>query len=361
MKRDEMFYALKEEVIDPGYCVLCGSCSAYCDRIDLDYDSMEPKLVKPCVVGCSNCYNHCPMNQDFDPKRVFGKSEIDPLIGSYREITAVKASKDETVHLGQDGGAVTAILSAILERGKIDAAIVVERDKKWKPLPRVITSKEDLIKSQGSKYSPSPNIEPLAQVFKTRNLTSVAIVDVGCHIRGVRNLEYDLLYRAGFSPYSDLKIYTIGLFCLGSFYNKLLTPMLEESPENIKKMDVTEGRFIEISKNKKEMPIHSIKRASMLSCLQCPDATAENADISIGSVGSPDGYSTVIVRNLMGWGMMRDAVQRGYAEADESLVDRKELLKFAKNKKDKVEDLIKMNRMKKRRIPGFMLSRPFPQ
>jgi coenzyme F420 hydrogenase subunit beta len=360
MNRDEMFYALKEEVIDPGFCVLCGSCSAFCDRIELNYDAGVPELVKPCVVGCSNCYDQCPIRKDFDSKQVFGKTPIDPLLGSFKEIKAVRAKPEKMKANGQDGGAVTGILSAILERGKIDAAIVVERDKSWKPIPRIVTSIDDLYSSQGSKYSPSPNIESLARVFKTNELKSIAIVDVGCHVRGVRNLEFNLLYNAGFSPYSDLKIYSIGLFCLGSFYQNKLISNLSERPEKIEKIEINHGKIIETSEDSKTRDIKSIRSAIMPSCPMCPDFTAENADISIGSIGSPDGYSTVIVRNLMGWGMLRDAVQRGYVEAEEGLIDREAILVATKKKKDGATSRVQRGLEKEGKVPGFMLSRPLP-
>jgi coenzyme F420 hydrogenase subunit beta len=356
-----MFYALKEEVIDPGFCVLCGSCSAFCDRIELNYDEGIPKLIKPCVVGCSNCYDQCPVRRDFDSKQVFGKTSVDPLLGSFREITAVRAQPEKIRNNGQDGGAITGILAAILERGKIDAAIVVERDKVWKPIPKIVTSIDDLHSTQGSKYSPSPNIESLARVFKTMDLKSVAIVDVGCHIRGVRNLEFNLLYRAGFSPYSDLKMYTLGLFCLGSFYQNKLIPKLSDRPENIKKIEINHGKIIEVSDNEKVRNVESLRSAIMPSCPMCPDFTAENADISIGSIGSPDGYSTAIVRNLMGWGMLRDAVQRGYVEADEGLIDREAILAAAKKKKSRAKKRVQKGLEEERKVPGFMLSRPLPQ
>jgi coenzyme F420-reducing hydrogenase beta subunit len=35
-------------------------------------------------------------------------------------------------------------------------------------------------------------------------------------------------------------------------------------------------------------------------CCDCPDFTAKYSDISVGSVGSDDGYSTVIVRSDIG-------------------------------------------------------------
>lgn len=350
------FDRLKEEVIDPGFCVLCGACSGFCDRIELDYEGGTPRLVKPCVIGCSNCYDHCPMRVDFNPTQVFGKIERDPILGPYTEIKAVRAADEEMRKNAQDGGAVTAILSAILERGKIDAAVVVERNEKWKPIPRIITSKEELSGSKGSKYSPSPNVETLGEVFRTMKIKSVALVDVGCHIRSIRNMEFDLLYNAGFSPYSDLKIYTIGIFCSGSFYQKSLLQFLKEKPERIKKMDVTGGHFTVVSDHEAAWPVRAMKGAFMPSCHLCSDYTAELADLSVGSIGSPEGYSTVIVRDLMGWGMLRDAVQRGYAEADESLVDLTSLKRIVSRKKEKVKERITKEKEKGKQIPGFILS-----
>ncbi len=354
---DEMFYSLKREVIDPGFCVLCGSCSAFCDRIRLDYEKEKPLLVKPCVPGCSNCYDSCPIRVDFKPAHIFGKDKADPSLGVYREIKAVRAVDDKMRKRGQDGGAVTAILSAILDRKKVDAAVVVGRDSNWMPEPHIVTSKEELMSFQGSKYSPSPNIESLGRIFRSMDIKSVAVVDVGCHMRGIRNLEYGLLYNAGFSPYSDIKIYTIGLFCMGSFYRSRLIPLLKAEPAKIRKMDVKGSRLVVEADDMLTMNISDVKAATMPSCLLCADATAENADISIGSVGSPEGYSTVIVRNLMGWGMLRDAVSRGYAEADESLVDMGVLRRMADKKKRSVSERVAEAVNKKKTIPGFILSR----
>ncbi len=359
--KEEMFYQLKKEVIDPGFCVLCGSCSAFCDRIELNYERGIPELVKSCVLGCSNCYDQCPVRRDFNPVGVFGKADFDPILGAFREIKAVKAAESETRERGQDGGAVSAILAAILERGKIDAAIVVERDEIWRPRPRIVTSNEELFKSQGSKYSPSPNIQSLAEVYRGKDFKSIAVVDVGCHIRGIRNLEFNLLYNAGFSAYSDIKIYTIGLFCVGSFYHGRLMSILNMKPEEINKMVISKGRLMIDSDKQDSHPVWSVKDATMPICCLCPDVTAEYADISIGSFGSPEGYSTAIVRNLQGWGMLRDAVQRGFVEADESLIDRRSLSASVKKKKDLFAKRLAVEKKRKNRIPGFIESRPLPQ
>jgi coenzyme F420 hydrogenase subunit beta len=357
MKMSDLFFnKLESEVITPGFCVLCGSCSGFCDRIELDYDQARPVLVNPCVSGCSNCYDHCPMTTGFHSSRIFGNLPGDEILGPVTEIKAVRATDKDIRSSGQDGGAVTAILAAILERGKIDAAVVVERDQDWRPFPRIITSKEELLSTAGSKYSPSPNIEELGQVFRKLDVKSVAIVDVGCHIRGIRNLEFNLLYNAGFSPYSDLKIYTIGLFCSGSFERKNIFSLLRIDPATIKKMGIAKSKLTIESEEKVSKSIRDFEAAFLPSCPMCIDYGAELADISIGSIASPEGYSTVIVRNLMGWGMLRDAVQQGYVEEEATLVDIDEIKKSFSKKKLRANDNISDNIDAKKAIPGFIKS-----
>ncbi len=356
MSEDLFFNRLETEVIAPGFCVLCGSCSGFCDRIELDYDRARPVLVNPCVSGCSNCYDHCPMKTGFDSTRIFGNLPGDEILGPITEIQAVRATDKEIRSRGQDGGAVTAILAAILERGKIDAAVVVQRDPDWRPIPRIITSKEELLSTSGSKYSPSPNIEELGDVFRKLDVKSVAIVDVGCHIRGVRNLEFNLLYNAGFSPYSDLKIYTIGLFCSGSFERNSFLNLLKIDPATIEKMDIAKGKLTIESKARKTRPVRDFEATFLPACPMCIDYGAELADISIGAIASPEGYSTAIVRNLMGWGMLRDAVQRGYIEEDPSLLDMDALKKSIGKKKNKAKENISTNIGSDRAIPSFIKS-----
>jgi coenzyme F420-reducing hydrogenase beta subunit len=46
--------------------------------------------------------------------------------------------------------------------------------------------------------------------------------------------------------------------------------------------------------------VSELNNAIEKGCAYCDDFTARLADISVGSVGSPDGYSTVIVRSEKG-------------------------------------------------------------
>jgi coenzyme F420-reducing hydrogenase beta subunit len=46
--------------------------------------------------------------------------------------------------------------------------------------------------------------------------------------------------------------------------------------------------------------VRDLHKAVEKGCVYCDDFTAKLADISVGSVGSPDGYSTVIVHSDAG-------------------------------------------------------------
>ncbi len=66
-------------------------------------------------------------------------------------------------------------------------------------------------------------------------------------------------------------------------------------------------------------------------CSFCDDFLSRLADISIGSVGSPDGYSTVIVRSERGKRLL-DATEFSQAEVDKS-----EIVKLVRFKKRRAE------------------------
>ena len=51
-------------------------------------------------------------------------------------------------------------------------------------------------------------------------------------------------------------------------------------------------------------------------CEHCIDFASEYADISVGNVGSPKGYSTVIVRNDRAKQIFEEAIKAGLIEAE---------------------------------------------
>ncbi|HXY82245.1 MAG TPA: Coenzyme F420 hydrogenase/dehydrogenase, beta subunit C-terminal domain, partial [Candidatus Saccharimonadales bacterium] len=49
----------------------------------------------------------------------------------------------------------------------------------------------------------------------------------------------------------------------------------------------------------------------------CDDFTAEFADISVGAIGSPSGYSTILARTENGLDLVKQAEKAGYIELRE--------------------------------------------
>ena len=56
------------------------------------------------------------------------------------------------------------------------------------------------------------------------------------------------------------------------------------------------------------IPLTELEDTTRPGCSVCTDFTALKADISAGSVGSPDGYTTLVVRTIVGQHILESAV-----------------------------------------------------
>ncbi len=329
------FEELKRRVIDPGFCALCGVCSAFCSKITI---TDKPVLCGSCACdgrGARICYSHCPMVSAFDPRHIHGRAKKSPILGEYAALKAARSLDHNVLKGAQDGGAVTAILKMALENRDVDAAIVVGRDEEWKPAARLISDASALLETAGSKYTPAPSAELLGEAYSKKEISKVIVVGLPCHIRGIRRLEYGLLYNAGFSPSSDMKIFTIGLFCSGAFSHRSLMSKLGADPREIERIAVKGDRMSVIANGStKSVELRELQGEMLKSCGICCDYTAELADISVGSIGTPDGWSTVILRTAPGISLFNKAAERGYLDARDG-VDEGKLSSTVTKKKAK--------------------------
>ena len=71
---------------------------------------------------------------------------------------------------------------------------------------------------------------------------------------------------------------------------------------DVKKADINKGKFFIYTKDEQEfnIPIKDITHLAREDCEMCYDLTSESADISIGSIGSPSGWNTVLIRTQKG-------------------------------------------------------------
>ena len=62
------------------------------------------------------------------------------------------------------------------------------------------------------------------------------------------------------------------------------------------------------------IPLEEVDVVARPACLACMDFSSEYADISVGGLGSLDGYTTTVIRTDKGANLFRKAVQQGYVE-----------------------------------------------
>jgi coenzyme F420 hydrogenase subunit beta len=103
-------------------------------------------------------------------------------------------------------------------------------------------------------------------------------------------------------------------------------------PLNVTRMGIKKGSFIVWSGESEllHVPLKEIDAFVRNSCKQCDDFTAEYADISVGGIGCPDSYSTIVPRTLKGLELLKNAERAGYVETRELKPDAKGYLKVVK-------------------------------
>ena len=160
-----------------------------------------------------------------------------------------------------------------------------------------------------------------------------AMVGTPCHMLAATKInKYEK--QTGGSPI-DVKI---GLFCMENFsYSYLERYLKQQGIElyEVKEFRIEKGKFIAnlIDGNVFKIPIAETEPFTRKNCHICTDYTSDTADISVGSVGSPSGYSTVIVRSKKGRQIIEEAIEKGYITVDEISTQGLNLLEKIANQK----------------------------
>jgi coenzyme F420 hydrogenase subunit beta len=319
------FWELAAAVIDADRCVQCGACVAACPTDSIGVSAANiPYLVKMCT-GCSLCWDFCPRGglryeatwpRPADPATPAEDWRItggDPAPGLGLVTRQVGARVHERSPLkaphAQDGGVVSAMLIGALEAGLIDGAVVAREDPEepWKGVPALVTSADEIRAAAGSFYNQTMALSALDLASAGLHADSrVALVGTPCEIAGLRALQARS-WRRGNSAV-DAVVLTIALLCTKSFdYRKLMLESLRDERgldlAEVGKVDVIHGRLIVTSLTGETLvdePIKSFHGAALKGCDECADFLGRGADISVGSVGSEDGYSSVLVRTESG-------------------------------------------------------------
>jgi coenzyme F420 hydrogenase subunit beta len=216
---------------------------------------------------------------------------------------------DPTIEGAQDGGVVSALLVSLLEAGEIDGALVARESEEepWKGEAFLATTPEDVRECAGSFYNQTL---ALAHVdFKGYELPPnprIAVVGTPCEIEGIKAMQARP-WTWGSSQVEAITL-TIALLCTKSFnYEKLMLEEVRDKRgvdlEEVGRVDVMRGKLIVQDRDGEtifEEPIRDFHGAALKGCDECADFMGHAADISMGSVGSADGYSSVLIRTEEG-------------------------------------------------------------
>jgi len=321
----EIYFEPVSIVFDAGVCCQCGWCSAICpvNAITVDADNLE--IDADSCMKCGLCFSVCPRSFSIDQANIAIKKLDKELnwsdnIGAYFNAYSGSTTNEDIVKVRQDGGVVTTIVEYLLKNKLVDAVVAVQHSKElWKPEPVIIDDVKDLYKTGGTKYANSPSLKIIDQAKK---YDRVVFVGVPCMMKA---LEKGTLYPSGLPFFKNIK-YRIGLFCMESFpYNEIINLTKEQFNKDINeltKMNIGGGKFIINLKSGEQIdvPLKEVQKYARNNCHYCEDLTSDYADISVGSIGSQDGWSSVITRSKDADKLYNDIVKAGLIES-QSLKD----------------------------------------
>lgn len=329
------FWELEAAVVDAGRCIQCGTCVAVCpsNSLGVSEDTL-PELVKMCT-GCSLCWDFCPrgglryeaiwppstsMEGEEEDTSVVRSDAADPywkitggppaaglgaVLDSYAARTGARPDG------AQDGGVVSAVLIAALAAGDIDGAVVTkpspDPDEPWKGVAHLATTAKEIVDAAGSYYNQTMALAALdLSAYDLPPKPRIAVVGTPCEIQGIRAMQA--------RPWStgvhrvEAVVLTIALLCTKSFdYKGLMLELLRDERDidldRVGKVDVIHGRMIVEYRDGEvavDEPVKRFHGAALKGCDECADFLGRGADLSVGSVGSLPGWSSVLVRTERG-------------------------------------------------------------
>ena len=336
---------LEARIIDTGECTICGACITACPGSHIKFTENKPKRPKRTMdcVGCSTCYDACYILRHdligtIEGSTIgWGKKEN---IGLYRRAVTARTKDTEITTACQDGGIVTTLLLYALDSSVIDGALVVGRDG-WAPIACIAETRDEIMLSAGTKYGVVPVLKALRAAVVDHGLSRICVVGSPCHIQSIRYLKHKGLPLA-----SSVKL-TVGLFCRENYEYTCLAKKVRAKGMDINqvdKLDVSDEFNIYAGGKKLSLPITELKSCVPKHCRVCLDFAAALADIAIGSGGSAEGWSTVIIRTEEGEEILSSMEEKGLIEAKETgdIVDVKEIASRKKEKGKQTKEIFKL-------------------
>ena len=321
---------LETEVWSLDTCAGCGLCVAACSKQVLKWDGGNHPVLerRTKTVGYTKQYlDSCSFCQKFCEEACPRLERWAPLEA---HLTLAAAARGP-VKSGAPNDVIRSILTAGRSAGLLDGVVMLDVDP-WElqPVARVISSVEEIVSAMGPQYLWAPVFEKLNEAVFERGMENIAVVGTPCAAQAVRKLKSSTNPRL--DPYQRAIRLTVAIFCTGIYQPEVIEEVL------VKRMDVRREQVkrLEISPDRQWMravlwdgTVRTISRQQAESytrpgCGSCDDYLGESADLAVGTLGAPEGNSTLIVRSRVGDVFVRNSVQLNLLETthrvDESLL-----------------------------------------
>lgn len=321
-----------EKVVANGNCTGCGGCALISSDIRMKLDSegfLRPSFGSNEVAAdgdlASLFQSMCPglvVSERDDPELL-----VHPTFGKYVSAWEGWAEDKQVRQAGSSAGVLTALSSWLVESKQTRTVIgsAADSTKPGRTVAVEITSRDEALKSSGSRYAPVCNL-PGLRPSQSEN----ALVGKPCEVTAAKQL-YDATGIAG-----DARPILLSFFCAGTPSQNATNELIERLGVQVDQVESLQyrgdgwpGRFRVQTSDAEERSMSyqdswgkHLGRDLQWRCKLCVDGTGGHADISVGDYwnadenGFPlfedsDGNSAVIARTYRGHELLMRAVADG--------------------------------------------------
>jgi len=311
---------LEPEVWALDNCSGCGLCVAACSKQVLKWDGSDHPILeqrtktvgysKEILDSCSFCQKFC--------------EEACPRLQHWAPLEAqsiLAASARGPMRSGVPNDVIRAILAAGRSASLLDGILMLDLDP-WdlKPVARIAATVLEVVSAVGPQYLWAPVYNALNEAVFEQGMKNIAVVSTPCAAQAMRKLKASGNTRL--QPYQEAVRLTIAIFCTGIYRpemtNEILVKRMDVSPEQVKRLQFSPDREVMQAVlwdgTVRTIPRQQAESYTRRGCGTCDDYLGESADIAVGTLGAPEGTSTLITRSRIGDKFVRNAVQMNLLE-----------------------------------------------